>query len=235
MNSSPASRIVGPLALIALAVSATACQDLNAFVTGEKFLRAPEESPRVEVELQVVVEESFYGLLEPVGDREELEAAMAQTVLAMADVGMRFYPILSADYASDDARPPHLMVVQVRDLALAIDHETIEEEGHAPRFEAALEGVACSVTAGVQRRRKGAPPLVIGIGNGAGQVRIAKGESSFGGQTAYAVRHEAEGQQSLQVQRQDILDALEKGVVDAFRELMPPIDREFAPVPDDEL
>ncbi len=232
MKSTPASRL-GRSSLafvVAAALGSTACQDLSTFVTGEKFLRAPEESPRVEVEVEVVVEDSFYDLLEPIGDREELEAAMAQVVLSLADVGMRFYPILSEDYGNDSARPPHLMVVRIQEMGLEIDHETVEQEGHAPRIVMAVEGVACTASAAVQKRRQGAPPLVIGIGNGQGRVRTTQASALIGGQAAYGVKHESPDQQSLLVHRQDLLAAIEKSVVDALREIMPSVDREFAPV-----
>ena len=87
---------------LAAALCSGACQDVHTFVTGEQFVAPPEESPRVEVELVVEVPDAFYDALEG-EDRDELEQAIAERVLSLADLGMRFYPVPTSEYGGGDA------------------------------------------------------------------------------------------------------------------------------------
>jgi hypothetical protein len=148
--------------------------------------------------------------------------------MSLADVGLRFYPVASDAYGFGDDRPERSMRVELGDLQLAVDEQTIEEEGQAPRTVARIEGVTCLVRARVEKRRSDAPALVVGSGEAQGRVRHAAGAEELAGAPAHAVRAEAAGHEGLRVQEQDLLDAFEKGTVDALRALVKAVDRDLA-------
>ena len=71
----------------------------------------------------------------------ELEAKFDELVLDQADVGMRFYPVLSGLYENDRQRPPYLLKVSARDLEVEYEHKTKKgEEGE--ELHGAEEGAA---------------------------------------------------------------------------------------------
>ena len=120
-----------PAAFLALSLGlgTAACQDMHAFMTGDPFYKASKESPRVEVEVVVDIEGSLYDGLVDVENERELNEAISYVVLSLADVGLRFYPILSQDYGKKDTHPQHRMVVQVQELVIDTEHELVEDRG----------------------------------------------------------------------------------------------------------
>lgn len=217
------------LGLAALLGAAAGCQDMNTFLTGEKFSRAPDGSPRVEAELAVQIDDSFVGSFASVGQAVELGDATSDMVLSLADIGTRFYPVPSEEYASKDVRPRYVMSIQIEDLDFEFGSETTEETEGEPVTRFFVTGVSCVATATVEKRRKHAPPLVVGQGAGDGQVRVrGTVESSDAGDT-YEVRRRANDGQVVLVRREDVLDAAEKAVIDAMRGVVRAVDREFSP------
>jgi hypothetical protein len=212
------------LAALAAALSATACQDMNAFVTGEKFSRAPQGSPRVEVELVVETQDSFYDEIEGEG---KLDEAITQQVLSMADLGMRFYPVLSSEYGSDDVRPPYVMVVQVLTLDVNADHKLIEEKGQEPRISSSVESLDCAATASVKKRRADGPPLIVGDGEGKGHVYVRSDAKALESQVTFPVKRTSEEHEALQVTEKDVMAVVEEAVVDALRTVLKPVDRDL--------
>lgn len=213
------------LALLVLGtgLGATSCQNMHSLVTGEAFYKAPKELVRVEVEVQVQYNNNAFSSFKEIDDPARLRASIAQRVLALGDLGMRFYPILSEDYAEGDARPPHLMVIRVQGFDVNAEHDVVEVEGSTePQITTTLESVDCDLKATIQRRRADAPPLVIGTEEGHGRVRIdPEGEGR-----RYAVANE-ETEERLEVRRREILDATEKALINALRGLVEPVDREL--------
>lgn len=215
-------------ALGALLTLATGCQDLNSLVTGQKFLVAPKGSPRVEVEVDFVVHDSFYAALDGV-DRTALEADMEDLVLGLADLGLRFYPVPADAYESGDARPERHMLVELSELSIAVDEKTVEEEGQPMRIVANVSGVTCAVVARVEKRRSGAPALVVGQGEANGKVRPGPATAEeLAAVSTYGVHTEVAAHEGLRVEEQDLLDAFEEGLVDALRSVVKAVDRDLA-------
>lgn len=206
----------------------SACQDMNTFLTGEKFSRAPQGSPRVEAELTVAVDDSFAAAFASVGQAVELSDATSELVLSLADMGTRFYAVPAGDYASTDVRPRYAMQIEIEDLEFEFDSETTEEESGESTVRFFVTNVRCSANASVAKRRKHAPLLVVGRGSGAGIRRIRPGVIEAGDET-YEVRRRSQDGQVVLVNRKHVLDAAENAVVDAMREVIRAVDREFAP------
>lgn len=212
---------------LAAAVSSAGCQDVHTFVTGERFLAPPEESPRVEIELVVEVPDSFFDALQG-EDEKELALAISERVLGLADVGMRFYPVPTDEYGRGDAHPPYRLSVSFEDLIVDIDHEMIEEEDQAPRIESSVRDLGCSATAVVEKRRDDAPALVVGTGRGIGKVRVHAPDPEAAPSPTYDVTRASRDDELLTVSREDVLLAVEKAALAALREIVKPVDRELS-------
>jgi hypothetical protein len=119
------------------------------------------------------------------------------------------------------------MMVTVKELLVEVDHDMIEEEGFEPRIESSVRSVGCSATAVVEKRRADAPPLVVGKSHGSSQIRVSNKEQAAGA-TAYPVVQSGSDAEDLEVTRQQVLEAVERAVVLALRELVEPIDRDLA-------
>lgn len=213
---------------LSLAFGATSCQDMHAFVTGDQFFKAPKGAPRVEVELVVEVDDACYAQLAEDADREALNAAIADTVLSYADVGMRFFPILTDTYESRDARPERMMTVRVEKIGINTEHERMEEEGEAPWVESSVKSLDSMATASLEKRRKGAPSLVVGRGMGKSHVRAKSDDEFADGKPTYHVKREADDHEELWVTNEDVQDAVGKAVINALREIVEPADRDLA-------
>ena len=223
------TRMMMRMSAVALALPLCGCQDLNSFVTGEKFLLAPAEAPRVEVEVRVDVAPRALAALAD-HERDALQQSFEDLTLSLADVGLRFYPVLDEAYGKGDDRPEHLMVVELVDLELKVDERLVEEEGVPARIEAELEGVACNVRARVEKRRQGGPALVVGTGTARGWSRNTDA-SDVGASEALGslgLRRDAVGHDGLRLLERDLLEAFEDGTVDALRAVVKAIDRELA-------
>jgi len=213
---------------LAAAFALAGCQEMTTFVTGEKFPKPPEGSPRIEVELTVDVDEGVWGDLEDHGD---LEQAIADQVADDADLGMRFYPVLASDYGEDDVRPEYVLAVRVTELVVTTDHKRIEKKDEAPRIESRVKGLDAVATAVVKRRRDEGPALVVSNAEGKGHVfavsqeRIA--ELVAEGQPTFEVVKTDPSHQDLSVCQADLLQVVEEAVVGALRGVVKGVDREL--------
>jgi len=231
--------IVSAAGLALLVTAGSSCQDMNTFFTGEKFSRAPEGSPRVEAELTVRVDDAFMEAFASVEEAVELGGATAELVLDLADVGTRFYPVPSEEYESPESRPRYYMEVEIDGLAFGFDTETVsvpatgeavDGEEEAPVVETAtvtnvvLRTVTCSASAWLKKRRKEAPSLVVGHSNAEGVVRVPI-EIDIEAES-YTVR--SDDGQAVAVRREDVLEAVDRAVVGALRDMVRAVDREFA-------
>jgi hypothetical protein len=214
---------------LAAALGLAGCQNVSTFVTGEKFPKPPQNSPRIEVELTVEVDEGVWGDLVERGD---LETAIRAHVHEIADLGMRFYPVLSSQYAEGDARPDYVLAVRVTELAIETDHRSVEKKDEAPRIESKVKGLDGAATAVVQRRRGGGPALVVANAAGEGHVfavsQARVQELSAEGQPVFGVVKIDPAHQDLRVCESDVLETVDEAVVEALRGVIKGVDRELA-------
>lgn len=230
MHASPVPTLRRTLATLGLAAAfaLAGCQEMTTFVTGEKFPKPPEGSPRIEVELAVAVDEGVWGDLESHGD---LEQAIADQVAGDADLGMRFYPVLAESYGEDDPRPEYVLSVRVTELTVTTDHKRIEKKDEAPRIESKVKGIDCKATAVVKRRRDSGPDLVVSNADGKGHVfavsqeRVA--ELANEGQPTFEVVKTDPSHQDLRVCQADLLQVVDEAVVGALRGVVKGVDREL--------
>jgi hypothetical protein len=184
--------------------------------------KAPEGSPRVEVELVVVVGDDFLGALEDTDQDSPLVDAIEQKALSMSDVGLRFYPVLSSEYGSGMDHPEYRLTLDVRQLDVLLDHKMIEEEGEEPRIETRVDRIACTVKAAFDRNIEGRPTLPAGRASATSEVRTSSSPAAPG----YGVEGGTE-EKPLVVSEADILLAVERAINTALKKLQEPIDREF--------
>lgn len=207
------------IALIGLVLTLllTSCESLTGV--------SPKGTPRVETELAVVVAPDFQNPLVDVD--ESLLGAMKQVVVKEADVGLRFYPVLSEDYAPEHARPPYLLTVELTALELSYREAKSAVPEGSPDRATLVDEIAFTVAAKLTRRRQEGPPLLVGSSVGSASVRAHQKLNELEGQPVYAT----EGSRSAPyVLRADVLDALDASVEKALKALRAPIDRELAPL-----
>ncbi len=189
---------------------------------------SPKNTPRVEIELAVIVTDAFVEPLVDVDQESALLAAVKEAVRSKADLGLRFYPTLSEEYAETDQHPPYLMTVHLDRLSLDFDHEMIEEEGAEPRIEASVDTVGCAVSASIEHRRENAPSLIVAEATGSSELSAETDEDALAAGQGYVPRFE---DATLKVLEKDILQAVQTAVDRALKNMRTPIDREFAPPP----
>jgi hypothetical protein len=210
------------------ALAASSCQNLSTLVTGEKFILAPEGSPRVELELTVDPQDSLFEVFGNVEVEDELRSSMSDLVLSMADVGMRFYPILDEQYGRNDEHPPYVMNVSLSDLVLESKNRLIEEEGAEPRIETTISSLSCMATVSIEKRREGAPPLVVAHSQGSGAIAVKTRSDEDSTRTMYPAERLVKDGPVPEVSRKDVLAAIEEAVTDALRGTVRAVDRDLA-------
>lgn len=229
MQAMPASlrRTLATLSFTAV-LGLSGCQEMTTFVTGEHFPKPPENSPRIEVELAVEIEPAVWGDVIEHGD---LEAKIADQVHAVADLGMRFYPVLSSEYAEGDPRPELLLTVRVTGLEIESDHDRVEKKNEPPRIESKVKGLDSSATAVVQRRRDAGPALVVASAEADGYVHAVSQEKveerALAGEAVFGVVKQDASHQDLRVCESDVLQAVDEAVVGALRGVIKGVDREL--------
>ena len=187
--------------------------------------KAPEGSPRIEVELALEIDEPFVEPLQ-LEDKKALAASFDQTVLDRADVGLRFYPVLSELYESDDQRPPYLLTVVARDLEVEYEFKTKKgAEGEEPEVITELSSLRCNVTATLERRRQGRPPLPVARSKQEIHWNVNDPEA---GVDTYPLKPIEEGDEALAVAQDDVTLGLERAVNAALKGLVESIDRELS-------
>lgn len=188
--------------------------------------RAPAGSPRVELEVQIKLDDSYTGQLRGAGP--ELLEAVADVVLAKADVGLRFYPVLSQNYGRQDPRPDYVMTVEVRELEIGYGHRTLSKKGEEPVLETFVDKLDCSVSATITKRRKQGPSLTVGHFDGEGSTTVVAHEGQAHGDShSYEVKRD-EDKSALTVARSDLLRATDRGLGKALKGLITPVDRELS-------
>lgn len=212
----PAGRASASFAFVLLASLLASCNTIT---------RAPQGTPRVELELVVATAEGFTAKL------QGLDAAFAQAleefVLGKADVGLRFYPVPTARYQKDAQRPEYRMTVTVRELSYGLDYRTVTAQpGADPVIESWVNRLEAAVAVDLVKRREGRPELVVGSSQQSGAVSVARSAKGEETEPAYTVQRSGE-QQVLNVRRGDLLRAVDAGLARALKELLPAIDRDL--------
>jgi len=225
--TSIACRALATLGLAAV-LGLSGCQDMTTFMTGEHFPKPPENSPRIEVELVVDVDPAVWGDMLEHG---ELEARIVDQAQTVADLGMRFYPVLSGQYGEGDTRPEYVLTVRVTELTVATDHRLVETKNEPSRIESKVKSIDSSATAVVQRRRDEGPSLLVASGEGKGHVSAVSQERvgvlEAEGQPVFDLVDEDPEHADLRVTESDVLQAVDEAVIDALRGVIKGVDREL--------
>jgi hypothetical protein len=190
----------------------------------ETISSAPKGSPRVELEVVVNLDATYSTKL--TGSNPELLRAIADLAMTKADLGLRFYPVLSSQYGPKDPRPEYLLTVDVRDLDITFDHSTTQVEGGEPIIKIFIKQVDCAVSATLSKRRATGPALVVGRSEGKGSTVVAS--SNTESKTSYPVNRQGADKQPLVLLHTDLVLTTEKGLLQALSGLLSPVDREMS-------
>ena len=204
-----------------VAILSASCQEITT---------APEGSPRMEMEVAVAVQESSLSGLEGVNAKDFTTVA-TDVVVNRSDLGMRFYPVLSKDYARKDQRPEYLMTVDVKELIVGLEHTTVNQKEGDPIVVTSVKQIDCVVSAKLVKRRDSGPDLTVGVAEGKGAARV-RPDPEVVAEVSYVVKREApeegEAPEPLNVSRADLLAAMDSAVAAAYRGLVAAVDREIS-------
>jgi hypothetical protein len=206
-------RTQSSLLVLALTLLAPACRSIKA---------APEGSPRVEVELAIEVDPAVYDHFAEEVDRARLRGLIEEAVLPLSDVGLRFYPVPTEAYQDGDIHPEYALTIHVQRFEVVPSHRLIEVEGQAPWIQTTLERGDALSSVTFERRREGAPPLLVGSAQAAGDGKVVEGEAGD-----LLLRHETQTGERLLLPHSAFSLAIEESVEKALGLLQKPIDREF--------
>lgn len=201
---------------------------LSATLGCEGVSRAPAGSPRLELGVTVRVDDSYRGKLQGAG--QELAQAVTDAVMARADIGLRFYPVLMSDYGDNDAYPDYRLNVVVRDLDVKIDHRTIPQKDADPVVEVFAKRIDCAVESTLVKDRVASsrgPDLTVGASTQKGSA-AAKPVDEESEVTSYVVLREGNDLQPVTVGQPDLMRAVDQALVRSLRDLVTPISREEA-------
>lgn len=204
-----------------LALPALACQDIKT---------APEGSPRVEVELVIDVDAAVYDPFAEDVDRAQLRGLIEDVVLPLSDVGLRFYPVPTEAYKDGDVHPEYALTIHVQRFNAVLEHNLVEADGQAPWIRTTLERTDAQSYVVFERRRDGAPPLLVGSAQAEGDAKVAPEETG-----ELLLRHETQAGEKILLPHSAFSQAIQESVEKALALLQKPIDREFmlpaAPAP----
>jgi hypothetical protein len=210
-----------PIAVVSLSLVA-------AFASCTGLSTAPTGSPRVETEVVVNMDPSFTRKLPAAG--ADLTRAIVALVMSRADLGLRFYPVLSSSYGPKDPRPEYLLTVDVADLDVAVERPMTQTAGSPPVAGTPfVRQIDCVVTTTVAKRRTTGPALTVGRSTGRGTVTATTTTAEGADRTTYTLPKTDDQQPALTVLHVDLMKATEMGLKMALTELVKPVDREFAP------
>lgn len=152
MNTFRNARRLTALAILA-AAALPSCTNLP---------RAKKGRARLELEVAVQMDDSFDSKVDGLDDG--FRQQIAEQVLRKADLGLRFYPVLTERYAPDQARPQFLLTVQLSDFSVDIDRDVKRHRsGGVETIETSrwLERIHCTATVAMEKRRNGSPSLLV--------------------------------------------------------------------------
>ncbi len=199
----------------------------------ESVSRAPKGSPRVEVEVVIRTEPAFSDTLDVGADA--LTKAVTDDVMSQADVGLRFYPVLSSSYGPKDQHPDLLMTVSLTELHVKLDVRKVdqpkESEDAAPKTEVFAREIECDVAAKLERRRVDGPPLTVARAEGADHVSAS---TPKGDQPTWSVVHDDQADHPVKVRQRDVTGAVHTALERALADMVKAIDRELSLQHEDE-
>lgn len=185
--------------------------------------RAPQGTPRVELEVVVMVAEPVRTRI-PALDHAFTQA-LRETVLGKADVGLRFYPVLTDRYTEQMPKPDYRMTVTVRDLAFQLESRTTTQPGQDPVVESWINRLDVPVGIELVKRRPAGPELTVGTAQQSGTASVSRTPKEPTGPTFPLQR--TDDQAPLPVAQADLLRAIESGLSKALKDLLPAMDREL--------
>lgn len=185
--------------------------------------RAPQGTPRVELEVVVMVGEAVRTRI-PALDHNFTQA-LRDAVLGKADVGLRFYPVLTDRYTEQMPKPDYRMTVVVRDLTFGLDSRTTTSPGQDPVVETWISRLDIPVGVDLVKRRTAGPELTVGTAQQSGTASVPRSTKEPTGPTFPLQR--TDNQSPLPVNQADLLRAIESGFGKALKDLLPAIDREL--------
>ncbi len=180
---------------------------------------ASATTPRSELEVAVVIAPEFVQQLQAM--TPDLDASLRRSVeravIDQADVGMRFYPILSSEYEKAHSRPEFLLTIHLGSLTF---RATSANEYSAAGVASLHVGLAAEL---LRRREKG-PSLPVSHYTSSGTARPSSYRDVEAHEASYLVS-EGNGPR-LPVTESVITGAVTKAVRESLAEMLAAIDRE---------
>ncbi|MEX1023691.1 MAG: hypothetical protein WD226_01320 [Planctomycetota bacterium] len=202
------------LALLPLA----ACQGISS---------APEQSPRVETELDLSMDGSLENAL-VLESRGDLAFLLEDAILPHADLGLRLYVVPAANYGSEHERPRYALRISIEEFDAFVYQDLVKGKGEQPdRLVDRIDTLTCRVQARIERRRPSGPPLEVGRAFGNAVLRPKANATPAVGARPLTLRYATEDGAELKVQRADVTAVVQNALIQALRGLEEPVDREF--------
>ena len=220
------TRLLLPIALLALG----SCNTIS---------EAPEGSPRVEAEVAALVNASIHDTLAFDSIGMSAEETFSTVVTPLSDLGTRFYAVPSADYQQGHARPQYVLTVELSELIPELIEKEVEVEVQSKvevdgeikkvtQLQTELDSLTCLVTAKLERRREGAPALIIGRSEGVSELSVGRLFSKDREPVRMIpLRQQPATGEFFEVREDDFSKLIERAAVRALQQLEKPVDREL--------
>ncbi len=189
--------------------------------------QASEETHRTELEVAVRVDPSVSALLGQPDDLDSIRRIVSGAILSLADVGLRFYPVLSDSYQESDQRPEYLLTVEIQALRALLDSRVVPASPEVPGVGSSLENLACAAVATFERRRSEGPSLIVKQAHGRGDTSVSEASAVLTSEHAFRLRP-GSGESSPTFSAGELDLAVRQAVRNALSMLVEPIDRELA-------
>jgi len=207
---------------------------LNSFIVATSLLagcqsipRTDPNWPREELEVEVKVDPLVTRLLRQETDLAVLEGVVSETVLGLADVGLRFYPVASETYTEGQERPSFLLTVEVQDVGALLTGETVQPSHEAKQPSDELASVRCTAKATLLRRRSNGPPLIVGKSVGHGRSKTQEAAVNLSSMLDFELQTTDPFGIPPRLRSEDLCESIRRAVSDALEGLVEPINREL--------
>ena len=188
---------------------------------------APEQSPRVETELDLRMDKSIENAL-VLETRGDLAFLLEDAILPLADLGLRLYAVPSANYTAEHQRPEYALRISIEEFDVFVYQEVIKGvEGVPDRVVDRIDYLTCRVRALMERRRSDGPSLEVARGIGSSEVVPKASAMPAVGRPPLTLRYATQDGEVLKVQREDMTEVVRKALIKALKDLEEPVDREF--------
>lgn len=206
----------------------------NSFIVATSLLagcqgipRTDPNWPREELEVEVKVDPLVTKLLRQETDLTILEGVVSDTVLGLADVGLRFYPVPSEAYAEGQERPAFLLTVEVQDVGALLTGEAVQPSHEAKRTSDELASVRCTAKATLVRRRSSGPALTVGKSVGHGRSKTQEAGVNLSSMLDFELQAMDAYGIPPRLRSEDLCESIRRAVNEALQGLIEPINREL--------